>query len=257
MSRIEHQERAIREFAHVFRRGISLLEEYYSPTSGTSDQSSHGIGTDLQHRDNMVLKLEYHSQLAKGLMGQSRYLMQVGSEGAAEHNLYMALYYQVDTLIFASAARKANRALDGSVLDQQIEGKILDMRQSVLGDPSSKEHLDELQKHIEVAEARGWQRSDGSDRLITVIGATWCSDTAKVVDILGSLSLPTHLVIVDEDNLAEEGFLKYSQHGSMAFRHNLKDEFMTIPVIIFLDGSRMVEPDSYDFMIQLVNQKLI
>jgi hypothetical protein len=66
-----------------------------------------------------------------------------------------------------------------------------------------------------------------------------------------------HMLIMDEDNANEEGYLKFNEHALMLIKPDPDQDRLRVPVMIFPDGSRMVEPKPREFMIELVKQKII
>ncbi len=254
MTRSEQFERNIRNFSHTFQDSIGLLEGYITSQPNSPEIS---IKQARSQRNSLVQRMEIQYQLSKGYFKQYQYLTQVQALEAAEDILQHAEKCQIATLIYASAARKANRNNNWGVLNQMIERKILHIREVILGHPSNDGRLEELQQFIDLAESRSWQRCDGENRLITFIGATWCPDTVNVVEIMECFSIPMHILIMDEDNANEEGYLKFNEHALMLIKPDPNQDRLRVPVMIFPDSSRMIEPKPREFMIELVKQKII
>ena len=117
--------------------------------------------------------------------------------------------------------------------------------------------LEELQAHIDLAESRNWRRGDGNTRLMMFIGATWCPDTVNVVDIMLCFGIPMHILIMDEDNQDEQGYIKFSDHALLAIKPDPDTQRLRVPVMIFPDGQRLIEPKPREFVIELVKHKII
>lgn len=249
MARSEEFERNIRNFAHVFERSVRLLEAHLAGERPT--------GPDRALRDGLIARLEAQAHLARGQMGLARYQRAAGALEAAEEALRLAEKAQVAALIYASAARKANRERSGGVLSARVEDKVLRLQRRVLADPAAPERLQELRRHLEQAEGRGWRRLDGGGRLITFIGATWCPDTVNVVEIMTVFGVPMHLLIMDEDNAAAPGVLRYNDHALFLIRPDPDRARLRVPVLIFPDGRRLIEPKPREYAIELVRQGII
>jgi hypothetical protein len=257
MARSEQLEKNVRNFAHIFRTSVDLLEDHFAAHSNGVNLAGSHAKSDRALRASLLHRLEVQFHLGRGYLAQHRYLLQAGAVEAAEDAVRLAEKSQVGALIYASAARKANRDSTGRVLNRRAEQKIAHMRESILRDPSAKERLEELQAHIDQAESRQWQRGDGDTRLVTFIGATWCPDTVNVVEIMGCFGIPMHILIMDEDNRDEEGYLRFSDHALLAIKPNPDQERLRVPVMIFPNGERLIEPKPREFMMELVKHRIM
>jgi hypothetical protein len=255
--RSEQHERNVRDLAHTFNRGVNLLERYFAAYADDPNFTGFPTRPDRDLRDSLLKRLEIHFLLSKGYFERHAYLAQVGAGEAAEDNQRLATRSQTWALIYASAARKANRDQAGTVLSRRVEHKILHTRDQIRHAPSQKEFIEELQAHIDVAESRGWQRADGDTRLVAFIGATWCPDTANVVEIMGSFGLPMHMLIMDEESRNEDGLYQYNDHALLAIKLTPQTDRLRIPVVFFPNGDRFIEPKPGEFMIELVRHKIL
>jgi hypothetical protein len=116
--------------------------------------------------------------------------------------------------------------------------------------------LGELDRHITIAEERGWRRTDGDTRLLLFIGAMWCADTANVMEVTSSFGIPMHILISDEDNLDETGFFHFNDHAQMLLVAPPGRPGPSVPLVIFPNGHHMTEPRPCEFLMTMVEHGL-
>jgi hypothetical protein len=117
--------------------------------------------------------------------------------------------------------------------------------------------LGALHRHIQIAEERGWRRTDGDSRLLLFIGAMWCADTTNVMEVTSSFGIPMHILISDEDNRDEPGFFHFNNHAQMLLVPPPGRAGPSVPLVIFPNGYHMIEPRPREFFMMIVEHGLM
>jgi hypothetical protein len=250
MARTDIQQRRILDNAHIFERSVRLLQAHFDAQAPTQ-------APDRANRDTLAEKMLFNATMGFGLIQEYQHYAGVGASGAAGDSLTQAESRLTWALIYASAARKANRDEHGQIMNRRLEDKISASREKILGLSAALPLLGDLQAALDTAEGRGWQRGDGDTRLPICIGATWCLDTAKTVDITSAFRIPVHLLIMDEDNRdVEQGYTLFNDHA-LSIITDPYSEQLHIPVIIFPDSTQVVEPKPVTVVSALVEHRLM
>src|SRR5438105_5396727 len=75
--------------------------------------------------------------------------------------------------------------------------------------------------------------------MLTVYGTSWCSDCKRTKQLLGEQRITYHFVDIDAD---EEG---------LAYVQQVNEGKSVIPVVLFDDGSTLVEPSNAELAAKL------
>jgi len=75
--------------------------------------------------------------------------------------------------------------------------------------------------------------------LIIMYGTTWCGQTRMARGIFDQNHIPYQWIDIDQDSAARQ-FVEETNHG-----------YRSVPTIVFLDGSILVEPSSSELLIKL------
>jgi mycoredoxin len=78
---------------------------------------------------------------------------------------------------------------------------------------------------------------------IIIYGTEWCGDTRRARRVFSEENIDYVWIDIDRDSIAA-AYVKSVNNGNRS-----------VPTILFPDGSRMVEPSSYDLKQKLANFK--
>jgi hypothetical protein len=252
MPRSELNQKRVRNFRHVFEAGAAVLEHYFAQGSNGS-----ALAPDRALRDGLERRLEAQSTLWQAQLRLHRHYSHAGAPDSSAESLTLAEKAQEWTLILSSALRKANRGAQGEPLNRRLDDHVLSLRRRALRSSIDPHRLGELDRHITIAEERGWRRTDGDTRLLLFIGAMWCADTANVMGVTSSFGIPMHILISDEDNLDETGFFHFNDHAQMLLVAPPGRPGPSVPLVIFPNGYHMTEPRPCEFLMTMVEHGLM
>jgi hypothetical protein len=261
-------EEKARGYAHIFGDSSRQLLAYLdSHQIGFTSGDIQHAPADLSHRDKLVKKVHYNLMLAQGFLGERDYLLEEGNQEAAENRVSRAEHHLTLTVIYANAVRKAN--FDGKkILSRKVHDAAAHSIDKAIHLAADRHRFDPLENHFAIAESNHWQRRDGDTRLMQIIGATWCGDTARIMEITASFVIPVHYLNmyregewiedeVEERVENEKGFLKHLDHAFFVIKPDDAESRLPVPVIIFPNQDTLVEPDSDQFVIALVEHGLL
>ncbi len=252
MATNETRRQNAREFRDIFDAATLLLKTHFEPRPGVPDSPNPLFITRLFEQAHKA------HIMGLGYLAEYNYLRQeAGNDEQTQRNLGLSESSQVWALIFANAAKKANRCPDGTIFDRVLWQKLSGIQDRVLHAASNPRLLGQLQANLDRAESHGWTRTDGSSRLMIVNGAEWCPDTANVLRMTVAFQLPAHLIFMAEENKRKKGFRRYSDHALAVTEQDPDKPRSPIPVIAFPDGNFLVEPKPYEFIARLVESGIL
>jgi hypothetical protein len=268
-------EKNTHEFEHIFAASTDVLMRFLNANQIGVSESALNLESDVRHRQKLFHTLRYNLRQAEGYFEEYVALCQEGAHEIARNKPMAAVEPRlVLTLIYANATQKANRGRQGKLRNREVEHaadnavkRALALSSQILL-PDRRSIIEELDQHLTVAKAHNWQRRDGDTRLLQIIGATWCPDTAvSVVKVAAAYELPVHFLnmwredeILESDAAQDEnekGFIKHLDHAYVSLRPDATQSRLPVPVVIFPDRSVVTEPSPAYFVIELVKHGLL